>query len=117
MHFLPFLLNHLRLPPPELHPVLSTFLSNYLLFPFITSRHGPRRKQSPSIVKNACLLIRCLQMDVILMRAYASTITCLPNRCLAMGPYVTILKQSVHTHRTNISSLLQRPTRQCRTRK
>jgi hypothetical protein len=47
--------------------------SNDLLYPFITLRQGPLRKHSLSIVEKACLLIRCLGMDILLLRAYAST--------------------------------------------
>jgi hypothetical protein len=39
-------------------------VSNDLLCPFITPRHGPRRKHSLSIVEKACLLIRCLAMGL-----------------------------------------------------
>jgi hypothetical protein len=42
-----------------------------------------------SIVEKACLLIRCLAMN-LLLRAYASTGVSLPSRCLAIGLYVTI---------------------------
>jgi hypothetical protein len=45
----------------------------------------------PAIVEKASLLIRCLAIDVLLLRAYASAGMCLPSRCLAMGLYVTIL--------------------------
>jgi hypothetical protein len=58
---------------------------------FITLRHGPRRTHSHSTVEKACLLMRCLLMDVLLLGAYASAGMCLPSRCLAMGLYVTIL--------------------------
>jgi hypothetical protein len=47
--FLPFILNHHRLQSPELDPILDKN-SNDLLSPFITLRHGPRRKHSFSIV-------------------------------------------------------------------
>jgi hypothetical protein len=43
-----------------------------------------------SIVEKACLLIRCIAMDLILLLAYSSAGMCLPSRCLAMGLYVTI---------------------------
>jgi hypothetical protein len=69
----------------------TTTLSNNLLCPFITSRHKPRRTQSFSIVE-VCLLIRCLAMNVLLLRTFASARMCLPSRCLEMGFYVTILK-------------------------
>jgi hypothetical protein len=57
---------------------------------FITTLHEPRRKHSLSVVEKACLLFRCLAMDVLFLRAYASAQMCLPSRRLAMGLYVTI---------------------------
>jgi hypothetical protein len=69
---------------------LETWLfSTRLLFassecPFIPRRHGPRRKPA-SIAKEPCLLIRCLAMDVLLLRALAPAGMCLPSRCLAVG--------------------------------
>jgi hypothetical protein len=50
--------------------------------------HGRRRKEA-SIVKEACLLIHCLAMDVV-FRALAPAGMCLPSRYLARGLYVTI---------------------------
>jgi hypothetical protein len=41
------------------------------------------------IVKEACLLIRCLAMDVIFMRALARTGVCLLIRCLRICMHVT----------------------------
>jgi hypothetical protein len=35
--------------------------------------------------KTACWLVRCLAMDVLLLRAYACAGMCLPSRCLTMG--------------------------------
>jgi hypothetical protein len=64
--------------------------SNDLLFPFITPRHGRRRKHSLSVVEKACLLIRCLAMDILLLRVYTSAVMCLPSLCIAMGIYVTL---------------------------
>jgi hypothetical protein len=51
----------------------------------ITTFHGPRRKHGLSIVGEACSQLRCLAIDVLLLRAL-----CLPSRCLAMDLYVTI---------------------------
>jgi hypothetical protein len=48
------------------------------------------RKTPSSIVQNACLLIRYLEMDVLLFRAFTSAGICLPTRCLAMGVHVAI---------------------------
>jgi hypothetical protein len=39
-------------------------------------------------LEKACLLICCLAIDVLFLRAYASARICLPGRCLAMGLYV-----------------------------
>jgi hypothetical protein len=66
-------------------------LSNDIICPFITPRHEPHRKNNPSVVEKDCLLIRCLAVGVILLRAYASTEMCLLSRCLAVGLHVTIL--------------------------
>jgi hypothetical protein len=42
-------------------------------------------ENTTSVVKEACLLIRCLEMDVLFLRALARAGMCLPSRCLAMG--------------------------------
>jgi hypothetical protein len=65
IHLLPFLFNHLRLPSPELDPflILPAWDSRY-----IASRRTPR-KTPPSIIKDACLLVLSLDIDVILLRA------------------------------------------------
>jgi hypothetical protein len=62
--FLPFPLNHLRLPFPELNPVLPTIvLNSFYCFsskfrcPFMTPQHGLQGKH-PCIVKEASLLVR-----------------------------------------------------------
>jgi hypothetical protein len=34
-------------------------------------------------------VIRCLAIDVLLLREFACAGTCLPSRCLAMGIHVT----------------------------
>jgi hypothetical protein len=47
---------------------------------FITTLHGPR----------TCLLLRCLSVDVLLLRMFASAGMCLPRRCLAVGIHVKI---------------------------
>jgi hypothetical protein len=74
----------------ELSQLLTTTNSNDLC-PFITPRHGQRRNHRLSTVEKACLLICCLAMEVLFLRAYASAGICLPSRCLAMGLYVTLL--------------------------
>jgi hypothetical protein len=44
-----------------------------------------------SIVDEACLPRRCLAIDVLLFRMFASAEICLANRCLAMRIHITIL--------------------------
>jgi hypothetical protein len=67
---------------------------------FITTLHRPRRKTA-SIIKEACLLLRCLAMYVLLLRAFTSTGMCLPGRCLAMGYtsqyYVSLVVYNVNS--------------------
>jgi hypothetical protein len=89
--FLSFLLNHLRLPSLELEPILfqahvpagwrrsdSTTLlillrllfstsSRLLTVPFYNSSARTPWKTPYSIVKEACLLVRYLAMDVLLL--------------------------------------------------
>jgi hypothetical protein len=48
------------------------------------------KQKTASIVKEACLLMRCLAIDVLLFRALACAGVRLPSRCLAMGIYVTV---------------------------
>jgi hypothetical protein len=62
----------------------SSGVSTYTLFTYwlATSQHGPRRKHSLSIAEEACLLIRCLAIDVVLLLEYASAGIRLPSRCL-----------------------------------
>jgi hypothetical protein len=57
---------------------------------FITNCTDPA-ENTASIIKEACLLIRCLTMDALFLRALARAGMCLPRCCLAMGIYVTIL--------------------------
>jgi hypothetical protein len=65
--------------------------SNDLPCPFITPRHRSCRKHKLSVVEKTSLLIRCLAMEVLLLRLYASTGLWLPNRRLAMGQYATVV--------------------------
>jgi hypothetical protein len=68
--FLPFLLNHLRLPsrPSSLDycSVLPCTTSHFLTVP--SSARTPQ-KTPPCVVKNACLLVRYVAMDILLSRA------------------------------------------------
>jgi hypothetical protein len=86
----------------ELSQLLTTN-SNDFLCPFITPRLGPSRKLSRSTVEKACLRIRYLAMDIILLCAYASAGMCLASLCLAMELYVTVytglcMHVSVHVY-------------------
>jgi hypothetical protein len=47
-------------------------------------------ENTASIVKEVCLLTRCLAVDVLLWCAFASARICLPSPCLAMGMHVTV---------------------------
>jgi hypothetical protein len=58
---------------------------------FITTLHRPCRKTAASVVKEACLLIHCLAVDVLLLHALAPAGMYLQSCCLAMGIHVTIL--------------------------
>jgi hypothetical protein len=49
------------------------------------------RKTPSSVVKDACLQLHCLAVDVLLFRAFASAGTCLPTSCLTVGIYATVL--------------------------
>jgi hypothetical protein len=52
-----------------------------------------------SIVKEACLLIRCLVIDVLLLRASACAGMCLSSRCQAMGimsNYYCVIFSALH---------------------
>jgi hypothetical protein len=58
--------------------------------------HG-QRKNTACIVKEECLLIRCLAMDVLLFRAFASAGMCLLSRYLAKSIHTTIsIKSTLH---------------------
>jgi hypothetical protein len=46
------------------------------------------------VVKETCLLIRYLAMDVLLLHAFAYAGICIPSRCLALRLYVTILSST-----------------------
>jgi hypothetical protein len=71
--FLPFVLHHLRLSYPELGPILYSTAVLYCWDFFITTLHGPHRKQALS----------CWGVFTVG--------TCLPSRCLTMGIHITIL--------------------------
>jgi hypothetical protein len=68
-------------------------LLNTSLYPLCTDH----AENTASIVKEACLLIPCLAVNVLL-RALAPAGLCLPSRFLAMGVYVTILWNSFYLY-------------------
>jgi hypothetical protein len=77
--FLPFLLNHLCLPSPELYPIALGYCSillrtpsRLLTVPFYKPSAWTPRKTPSSIFNGARLLVRYLAMNVILSHAYAS---------------------------------------------
>jgi hypothetical protein len=72
-------------------PFTSLYAAEHFL---ITTLHGPRWKHT-SIVNEECLLICCLAIDALLLRALAHAGMFLPSRCLAIGVYVTILMSSI----------------------
>jgi hypothetical protein len=63
-----------------------SMLPNNSLLPLCTAH----TENTASVVKKACLLIRCVTIDVLLLHALAPAGMCLPSRCLAMGIHVTI---------------------------
>jgi hypothetical protein len=64
-------------------------LLNTSLQPFCTDH----AENTASIVKEACLLVRCLSVYVLMLRALACEGMCLPSRCLAMAtPSQYVLK-------------------------
>jgi hypothetical protein len=70
--------------------VLLQFWSELrLTVPSYNSSARIPRKAPSSVLMNACLLVRYLAMDVLLLRAYASGM-CLLSRCLKIGICVTI---------------------------
>jgi hypothetical protein len=76
----------------KLDSPLSSLLCTTLCCRTLLYNHFTRtsRKTPSYIVKEACLLTRCLAMDALLLRAYAFVGMCSPSRCLAMGLRVTI---------------------------
>jgi hypothetical protein len=75
----------------ELDSVLILSFSTSLCYRTLLYNNFARNPQkTASVVKKACLMIRCLAMDVLFLRALARAGMCLPSRCLAMGIHVTI---------------------------
>jgi hypothetical protein len=65
------------------------FTSDYSSVSFYKPSARTPRKTQPLFFKKACLLIRCLAMDVLFLRALVRVGMCSPRRCLAMGIHVT----------------------------
>jgi hypothetical protein len=76
----------------ELSQLLTTN-SHDLSFSRYNPRHGPAENTASSLLRRLYLLIRCLAMDVLLLRAFSSAGMCLPSRCLTMGIHVTLSNQ------------------------
>jgi hypothetical protein len=76
---------------------LTLFPTRIPLYPALCCRtlpynHFARTTQkTASTVNEACLLIRCLAIEVLLLRALAPAGMCLPSSCLAIGLRVTVL--------------------------
>jgi hypothetical protein len=65
----------------------------YLLYAAELYNYFERTTQkTQSVVKEACLLIRYVAVDVLLLCAFASAAVYLPSRCLAMGIHVTLCR-------------------------
>jgi hypothetical protein len=64
------------------------------------------QKTQPILLKRR-FMIRCLAIDVLLLRALAPAGMCLPSRCLAVGIHVTILSSHWYTQIFLVVSLLQ----------
>jgi heme/copper-type cytochrome/quinol oxidase subunit 4 len=101
--FLPFPLNHLGLSSPEFDPLLDDWLKlffnwtistsdNSLQWPSLSVYNPSARttQKTQPILGDACLLIRCLAIDVLLLCALAPSGMCLASRCLAMGTHDSV---------------------------
>jgi hypothetical protein len=69
----------------SLHLTTTVLLSLVLLNTSCNHCAWTPQKTPSSVVKEACLLIHYIIMDILLFRAFASMGTCLLNCCLAMG--------------------------------
>jgi hypothetical protein len=76
--------------------VLFQFWSDLrLTVPSCNSSARTPRKTPSSVVKNAYILVRCLKMDIPLLRAYSLAL-CLPSRCLAINIRFTTFLNETH---------------------
>jgi hypothetical protein len=73
-------------------PLYSSNSPSILMIgPSYNSSARTPRKTPSSVVKNACLLVCYLAMDVLLLLRACASRMCLPSRCLPMGICVTII--------------------------
>jgi hypothetical protein len=91
--FLSFLLNHLRLPSPELGTIL---ILDLILDPRYIASRRTDRKHPFLYCCEGVFTVRLHNTGVIrLLPAYSLPRECLPSRCLAMCISVTIFKNVV----------------------
>jgi hypothetical protein len=55
-------------------------------------------EHTASIVREACLVVRCLGMDFLLLRALARAVMCLSSRCLAVGIHITTWNYRIYVY-------------------
>jgi hypothetical protein len=95
--FLPFLLKSSSSAIPRTRPnsipsrLLLCLYSPALPNTFYNHSAWTPWKTPSSTVKNSCLLVRYLAMDVLILSRERVVGMCLPTRCLTMGIHVTIL--------------------------
>jgi hypothetical protein len=86
---------HSSTPEPHMqagwHP--ETRLSSTITLLYCPTLCTDPTENTTSIVKETCLLIPCVAMDLLLLRACAGI--CLPSRCLAIVLWVTIFSKSL----------------------
>jgi hypothetical protein len=79
-----------RLDSPLSTTVLYSVASSQRQSHIATDGQTDHAENTTSILKEACLLIRYLAIDVLLLSSLAPKGMCLPSRCLAMGLQVII---------------------------
>jgi hypothetical protein len=90
--FLPFLLNHLRLPSPELDLIPFRLLSYIPCYSVSTTLHGPHGKRRLLLSRmRVYWSVSQHWTSYFFFREFASAEMCLPTRCLPVGIYVKIL--------------------------
>jgi hypothetical protein len=115
--FLPFLLNRLKLPYSELHPFLDNNSLNFWqqttdskfhsMCGTLPYNHFARTTQKTHPLLLRCLLIRCLAMDVVLLRALTPAGMCLQSRCLEMSLCVYHLTTVASSGSHRLTELVQ----------